>query len=212
MEWRRVRVPMLAVILRSLRARGDTTKVRAANRPPLRRAPPRSSGSTVAVDSRGCAQSTIRPSSISRASAPRSLATNEEAVRMAWGHPLTTGSGAEGSPCRILAMDPPPDNGRGIRFMLDDGHVRALRRRRAAARGAGRHRRRRRRSTRCAPRLRGASTSRPLKYVEGGKELIVSAARRRRSRGSSSRSASAARSANWRIGVPPQVYYVEGCG
>ena len=131
-------------------------------------------------------------------------------MRTAWGHPLTTGSGAEGSPCRILAMDPPPVNGRGIWFMLDDGlfvrydvdvplHVApgniVVGDSADAVRAA----------------FAGRIEERPLKYVEGGKELIVSPPD-----GGESRLVFEVgvdgKVMNWRIGVPPQVFYVEGCG
>src|SRR5262245_17480498 len=52
---------------------------------------------------------------------PAHFGADEEHVRMAWGRPLASGTPAEGSTCYFLGMDPPPENGRGIRFMIEDG-------------------------------------------------------------------------------------------
>jgi hypothetical protein len=141
---------------------------------------------------------------------PAHFGDDEEHVRMAWGYPLVSGKPAAGSTCYYLAMDPPPDNGRGIRFMMDEGkfvrydvdvplHV--------------------------APgdvivgddgdvvrkAFAGRVDDQPHKYIEGGRTLTVSAPD-----GGAARLVfeidAAGKISNWRIGVPPQVHYVEGCG
>jgi len=141
---------------------------------------------------------------------PAHFGDDEEHVRMAWGYPLVSGKPAAGSTCYYLAMDPPPDDGLGIRFMMEEGkfvrydvdvplHV--------------------------APgdvvvgddgdvvrkALAGRVDDQPHKYIEGGRTLTVSAPD-----GGAARLVfeidAAGKISNWRIGVPPQVYYVEGCG
>jgi len=141
---------------------------------------------------------------------PAKFGANEEALRMAWGRPLTAGPSDEGSPCRILAMDPPPENGRGIWFMLDDGlfvryDVEAPL---YAAPGdivVG--------DTADAVRaaFKGHIEEQPHKYIEGGKVLVVSPPDGGESRLVFEIGADG-KVMNWRIGVPPQVFYVEGCG
>ena len=129
---------------------------------------------------------------------------------MAWGYPLVSGKPAAGSTCYYLAMDPPPDNGRGIRFMMEEGkfvrydvdvplHVApgnfVVGDDGDAVRKA----------------FAGRVDDQPHKYVEGGRTLTISAPD-----GGAARLVfeigAAGKISNWRIGVPPQVYYVEGCG
>ena len=141
---------------------------------------------------------------------PAHFGDDEEHVRMAWGYPLVSGKPAAGSTCYYLAMDPAPENGRGIRFMMEEGKfvrydvdmplhvapgdivvgddVEAVRKAFA-----------------------GRIDEQPHKYVEGGRTLTVSAPD-----GGAAKLVfeidAAGKISNWRIGVPPQVYYVEGCG
>ena len=129
---------------------------------------------------------------------------------MAWGYPLVSGKPAAGSTCYYLAMDPPPDNGRGIRFMMEEGkfvrydvdvplHVApgdvVVGDDGDAVRKA----------------FAGRVDDQPHKYIEGGRTLTVSAPD-----GGAARLVfeidAAGKISNWRIGVPPQVDYVEGCG
>jgi len=141
---------------------------------------------------------------------PAKFGSHEEAVRMAWGYPLVSSGSAEGSTCRYLAMDPPPDNSRGIWFMLeDDKFVRYdVETPMHAAPGdivVGNS----------ADDVRAAHAGRieeqAHKYLEGGKVLIVTPPE-----GGGARLvfeiAADGKVINWRIGMPPQVYYVEGCG
>lgn len=142
---------------------------------------------------------------------PAAFGANEEAVRIAWGPPgLESGNAAPGSSCHHLAMDPPPEGARGIRFMLEDGRfVRYevdvdrwaapgdLRVGEPLAKARVAH--------------AGRIEERPHKYVAGALELIVKPAD-----GGPTRMViegdTTGRIASWRIGVPPQVFYVEGCG
>jgi hypothetical protein len=141
---------------------------------------------------------------------PARFGDDEEHVRMAWGRPLASGTPAEGSTCYFLGMDPPPENGRGIRFMIEDGkfgrydvdvplHV---------APGnivVGD----------AADAVRKAYAGRvedyPHKYIANGRTLTVASPD-----GGKSKLVfeidQAGKVASWRIGVPPQVDYVEGCG
>jgi hypothetical protein len=141
---------------------------------------------------------------------PAPFGSDEEHVRMAWGRPLVSGKSAEGSTCRFLTMDPPPENGRGIRFMMEDGkfarydvdvpvHVApggiAVGDDADAVRKA----------------FPGRIDDQPHKYVEGARNLVVSGPE-----GAAARlvfeTDAAGQVTSWRIGVPPQIYYVEGCG
>ena len=141
---------------------------------------------------------------------PAHFGDDEEHVRMAWGYPLVSGKPAAGSTCYYLAMDPPPENGRGIRFMMEEGkfvrydvdvplHVApgdiVVGDDGEAVRKA----------------FAGRIDEQPHKYVEGGRTLTVSALY-----GGAAKLVfeidAAGKVGNWRIGVPPQVYYVEGCG
>ncbi len=141
---------------------------------------------------------------------PAHFGDDEEHVRMAWGYPLVSGKPAAGSTCYYLAMDPPPENGRGIRFMMEEGkfarydvdvplHVApgdfVVGDDGDAVRKA----------------FAGRVDDEPHKYVENGRTLTVSAPD-----GGASKLVfeidAADKISNWRIGLPPQVYYVEGCG
>jgi hypothetical protein len=142
---------------------------------------------------------------------PAAFGANEEAVRIAWGPPgLKGGRPAPGSTCYHLAMDPPPEGARGIRFMLEEGRfVRYevdvdrwtapgdLRVGDPLAKARVAH--------------AGHIEERPHKYVVGALELIV-----RPAGGGPTRLVlegdTTGRIVSWRIGVPPQVFYVEGCG
>jgi hypothetical protein len=141
---------------------------------------------------------------------PAHFGDDEEHVRMAWGYPLVGGQPAAGSTCYFLGMDPPPENGRGIRFMMEDGkfvrydvdvplHV--------------------------APgdivvgddvetvgkAHAGRIDEQPHKYIANGRTLTVAAPD-----GGTAKLVfeidQSGKVGSWRIGVPPQVDYVEGCG
>jgi hypothetical protein len=141
---------------------------------------------------------------------PAHFGTDEEHVRMAWGYPLASGQPAEESTCYFLGMDPPPQDGRGIRFMIEDGKfvrydvdvplqvapgdivvgddIAVVRKAYA-----------------------GRIEDQPQKYVSNARTLSV-----RAPDGGNAKLvfeiSPAGKVTSWRIGVPPQVDYVEGCG
>jgi len=140
---------------------------------------------------------------------PAKFGDGQEAVRMSWGAPLTSGKSAPGSSCYIVGQDPPPPDGRGISFMFEN--ERFVRYDVDVARivapgnlvvGA------------TADDVRRAHAGRveeqPHKYVEGGRTLIVTPAE-----GGDARlvveTDSTGTISRWHIGVQPQVLYVEGC-
>lgn len=141
---------------------------------------------------------------------PAKFGDDEEAVRQSWGRPLVAGTPAEGASCYQLAMDPLPEKGRGVSFLFEDG---------------GFSRYDVDSTTLVAPGdiVVGAKADavktafgarveeQPAKYVEGGKVLVV------KPEGDSDTRLMFDVDANgvvtsWRIGRPPQIYYVEGCG
>lgn len=141
---------------------------------------------------------------------PAKFGANEEQVRMAWGRPLEAGTPADGATCYQLRMEPMPENGKGILFMLEEGkfvrydvdvpmHV---------APGdltTGM------RADQVEAAFPGRVESQPHKYVEGARNLVVSP-----ENGGDARlvfeTDAAGTIVSWRIGVPPQIHYVEGCG
>ena len=141
---------------------------------------------------------------------PAKFGANEEQVRMSWGRPLQAGTPAEGASCYQLAMDPPPTDGRGITFMFEDGkfvrydvdvplHV---------APG----------DLKVGDRMEdvvkafdGGVETEAHKYVEGGFNMIVPPGGGGDARLIFEIDAKGIITA-WRIGMPPQVHYVEGCG
>lgn len=141
---------------------------------------------------------------------PAKFGADEEQVRMSWGYPLEAGTPAEGATCYRLFMDPKPEDGQGISFMFEEGafvrydvdvplHVAPG----DFRVGDG--------AQDVLARFEGRVEDQPHKYVEGGRNLIVSP-----EDGSDARlvfevDAQGVVTA-WRIGVPPQVHYVEGCG
>jgi hypothetical protein len=141
---------------------------------------------------------------------PAKFGASEEDVRMAWGRPLEAGTPAEGASCYQLRMEPMPGNGKGIVFMLEDAkfvrydvdvplHVAPgdLTTGMTAAQ--------------VEAAFPGRVESQPHKYVEGARYLVVSP-----EAGGEARlvfeTDAAGTLVSWRIGVPPQIHYVEGCG
>lgn len=141
---------------------------------------------------------------------PAKFGVDEEQVRMAWGHPLQAGTPAEGASCYYLTMDPTPTGGRGIAFLFEDG---GFRRYDVDV------------PTHVAPgglvtgmaaeaveaAFPGRVESQPHKYVEGARYLVVAP-----EAGGDARlvfeTDAAGTIVSWRIGMPPQIHYVEGCG
>lgn len=141
---------------------------------------------------------------------PAKFGASEEEVRMAWGRPLEAGTPAEGATCYQLRMEPMPENGKGILFLFEDGkfarydvdvplHV---------APGdltTGMT------ADKVEAAFPGRVESQPHKYVEGARNLVVSP-----ENGGEARlvfeTDAAGTIVSWRIGLPPQIHYVEGCG
>ena len=141
---------------------------------------------------------------------PAIFGEGDEAVRIAWGRPLRRTEPAPGSSCYYLLQDPPAPALRGISFMIEHGRfvrydvdgpsyvapggiVVGDTEERVVAAHAGRFERQ------------------PHKYVAGAAYLIVVPPD-----GGGARwifeTTPDGRVERWRIGIPPQVYYVEGCG
>ncbi|MFY2763420.1 hypothetical protein [Arenimonas sp. MALMAid1274] len=141
---------------------------------------------------------------------PAKFGANEEAVRMSWGRPLEAGTPAEGATCYLLFMDPRPEGGRGITFLMEDGkfarydvdlplHVAPG----DIAVGA--------RADAVRAKFAGRIEEQPHKYEPASLMLVVSP-----EGGGDARLVfdvgPEGLVRRWHIGVPPQVYYVEGCG
>lgn len=141
---------------------------------------------------------------------PAKFGADEEQVRMSWGRPLEAGTPAEGATCYQLFMDPRPEGARGIVFLFEDGkfarydvdvplHVAPG----DLTVGAS--------AMDVMAAFPGAVEEQPHKYVEGARNLVVTPAD-----GSAARLVFEVNPEGvvtaWRIGVPPQIHYVEGCG
>ncbi len=161
---------------------------------------------------------------------PAKFGGNEESVRMSWGHPLNASKPAVGATCYYLYLDtldlnaknlnsgnldarPKPQQ--GIAFMLEDGEfVRYdIDDSKWVAPGnivVGDT------MATVMQAHAGHVENQPHKYIDGAHTLIVTPTKI----GSESKPSSARlifetdasnTVINWRIGVEPQVYYVEGC-
>ena len=139
---------------------------------------------------------------------PADFGQDEEAVRIAWGQPLAPAGLAGSTQCYYIEMDPRPAVG-GIAFMFEGGGfvrydvfgttpvapggftVGALASDVLAAFGS-------------------RVEQQPHKYLEGGRYLIVTP-----EYGEPGRLVFEVNAAGvvtqWRMGLPPQVHYVEGC-
>lgn len=145
---------------------------------------------------------------------PAKFGSSEEAVRMSWGRPLVAIEPADGSTCYYLNRNPLPQGHRGIAFMMD--HDKFVRYDVDD-------------TTQVAPgnivvgdtlekvleAHAGHVENQAHKYIEGGHILIVTPIR---SPGVKNNARLIFETdanniiKSWRIGVAPQVYYVEGCG
>jgi len=141
---------------------------------------------------------------------PAKFGADEESVRQSWGRPLAAGKPAEGSTCYVLAMDPLPEKGRGVSFLFEDGGFSRydvdsdlLVAPGDVVVGA--------KAADVQAKFAGRVEVQPAKYVEGGKVLVVKPEGDGDSRLMFDVDASGTVT-SWRIGRPPQVYYVEGCG
>ena len=141
---------------------------------------------------------------------PAKFGDNEEAVRMSWGRPLNASKPAEGSTCLYLNPEVMPGAKRGIGFMFEDAKFVRYDVDDASQIAPGNFK-----VGDAAADIKTAFAGRieeaPHKYIAKGFTLTVtpedkSAARLVFEIGEDGKVTA------WRIGVPPQVLYVEGCG
>lgn len=139
---------------------------------------------------------------------PARFGDDEELVRMSWGRPLRlSGTAADG--CHQLFMEPRPQDGFGISFMLESGvlvryDIDTDRFQTPEGIEVGSS----------ADEVLAAYPDRveqqPHKYVEGARYLVVRPAGTEPARFVFEVNPQG-RVARWRVGVPPAVHYVEGC-
>lgn len=139
---------------------------------------------------------------------PARFGGNEEDIRISWGRPLKASKPAKGMSCYYLYSDTMPQQ-RGVSFMLEDGRF-------------VRYDVHDPRQTAPGNIVVGDSTSaimqayaghvhnQPHKYIEGAHTLIVTPPQDTQARLIFETDAND-KVIEWRVGVPPQVYYVEGC-
>ena len=140
---------------------------------------------------------------------PAKFGSNEESVRMSWGRPLNASKPAIGATCYYLYMDALPEHQQGIAFMLEDGQF--------VRYDVGD-------TKQVAPgdivvgdsaasvmkAHAGHVENQPHKYIQGAHTLVVTPTEQTDARLIFETDANDT-IVNWRIGVPPQIYYVEGC-
>lgn len=141
--------------------------------------------------------------------APARFGANEAAVRMAWGKDLKADTPGQPGGCYYLFPQPRPQGSYGIGFMIEGGKFSRIDVDSAdiVAPGGGR-------IGVTADVIRklyaGRIEERSHKYVEGGNDLRIKGGTGGDGVLVFATDASGTVSA-WRIGVPPQVDYVEGC-
>lgn len=140
---------------------------------------------------------------------PAKFGSNEESVRMSWGRPLSASKPAVGASCYYLNIDPLPSNHQGIAFMFEDAKfVRyEVNEPTLVAPGdivVGDS------ADKVKQAHAGHVESQPHKYIEGAQTLTVTPPNYPNARLIFEIDAHNT-VINWRIGVLPQVYYVEGC-
>lgn len=146
---------------------------------------------------------------------PAKFGDKEESVRMSWGRPLSASKPAMGATCYYLHLDPKPEHHQQIAFMFEDGgFVRydiddpkwvapgniVVGDTMATVMEAH----------------AGQIENQPHKYIEGAHTLVVTPTKTGPENKPGSTHLIFETDANntvinWRIGVEPQVYYVEGC-
>ena len=135
---------------------------------------------------------------------------NEESVRMSWGRPLNASKPVEGSTCLYLNPEVMPDAKRGIGFMFEEGKFVRYDIDDASQIAPGNFK-----VGDDAASIKTAFAGRveeaPHKYLPKGFTLTVTPEDKSEARlifeiGEDGKVST------WRIGLPPQVFYVEGCG
>ena len=141
---------------------------------------------------------------------PAKFGQDEESVRISWGRPLNASEPAKGSTCFYLNPEVMPEAKRGIGFMFEESKFVRYDVDDSSQIAPGNFK-----VGDAAADIKTAFAGRveeaPHKYIAKGFTLTVtpedkSAARLIFEIGEDGKVA------KWRIGVPPQVFYVEGCG
>lgn len=140
---------------------------------------------------------------------PAKFGGNEQDVRISWGRPLNASKPAEASTCMYLNPEVMPEAKRGIGFMFEEAKfvrydVDDISQIAPGNFKVGDA------ATDIKTAFAGRVEEAPHKYIPKGITLTVtpedkSAARLIFEIGQDGKVA------NWRIGVPPQIFYVEGC-
>lgn len=142
---------------------------------------------------------------------PARFGDDEEAVRIAWGRPMAFDRVATAdAPCAYLVPDPKPSDGLDVAFMFENGKfVRYdIKGAQYQAPGSGMIGNNR---DALAALYAGRHTEEPHKYIEGGSNIVVAGPDG--SQGTLIFEIGADGTvSSWRVGVSPQVHYVEGCG
>ena len=145
---------------------------------------------------------------------PAKFGDNEESVRMSWGRPLNASKPAVGATCYYLYLDPKPEKRQEIAFMFEDGKfVRYdIDDPKWVAPGnivVGDS------MEKVMQAHAGHIQSQPHKYIEGAHTLVVTPPVAKSGEKSNAHLIFETDAknvvTNWRIGVSPQVDYVEGC-
>jgi len=134
---------------------------------------------------------------------------NEESVRMSWGRPLKASKPSDGSTCYYLNPDPMQSVGSSIGFMFEDNKFVRYDVEDASQLAPGNFKV----GDTAANIMRtfaGRIEQTPHKYIEKGFTLTVTSDDKSDAKlvfeiGEDGRVI------NWRIGNPPQIFYVEGC-
>ena len=141
---------------------------------------------------------------------PAKFGDNEESVRMSWGRPLVAGKPAKGATCYYLYKEAIPKQNEGISFMLEDGKFVRYDVDDASIVAPGGIV-----VGDTAAEVLAAHTNHvtkaPHKYIQGAQTLTVNSNAHKNANLIFEVDTSGT-IVNWRIGVVPQVYYVEGCG
>ena len=142
---------------------------------------------------------------------PARFGDDEESVRIAWGRPMAFDRVASAdAPCAYLVPDPKPSDGMEVAFMFENGKFVRYDVTGAQYQAPG--------SAMIGNNLdalralyEGRYTEQPHKYIEGGSNFIVTSPEGGDSKLIFEIGADGIVS-KWRVGIPPQVDYVEGCG
>lgn len=140
---------------------------------------------------------------------PAKFGADEESVRMAWGQPIEVQPPSDGSSCFYLYPEKMPNQSPEIAFMFEQGKFVRFDVENAKWISPGNLR-----VGDSASQVKAAFAGRleeaPQKYIEGGQTLIVTPEDKSDARLVFETDATG-KILTWRIGVPPQVFYVEGC-